>query len=149
MELFKTFVLQFDENFDFSKIKKINKKYFLVRDFNNIILEKIDEEDIISSGLLLGEDKNKKFNASINLLNALSKTERFIKLNKQASWLFICGRDVFSENIIDQGHVYNTVIVKNNYGEVIGLAKRDKKDKSLFKNFYDIGHFLRREHNKR
>lgn len=146
MDLFKAFVNQFTEDFDFDSVMKINKKYYLVNPSIRLLLENLDMEEVRSSGLFLGEEKSKKFNSSINLLNMLKdKTDRFVKLNDKSSWLFICGRDVFDENIIEKGNIKSSVLVLNEKEEVIGLGKFDKKDKKLLKNFYDIGHFLRRE----
>ncbi|MBN1175133.1 hypothetical protein JXA48_00670 [Candidatus Woesearchaeota archaeon] len=146
MDFFKQFVNQFTDDFDFDSVMKINKKYYLVNPQIRLLLEKLDMEEVRSAGLFLGEEKSKKFNSSINLLNLLKdKTDRFVKLNDKSAWLFICGRDVFDENIIEKGNVNSSVLVLNDKEEVIGLGKFDKKDKKLLKNFYDLGHLLRRE----
>lgn len=146
MDLFKAFVNQFTDDFNFSSVMKINKKYYLVNNQLKEVIKNLDLEEIRSAGLYLGEEKSKKFNSSINLLNILkTKTNRFVKLNDKSAWLFICGRDVFDENIIEKGNIKSSVLVLNDKEEVIGLGKFDKKDKKLLKNFYDLGHFLRRE----
>lgn len=150
MDIFKEFTRQFTDEFDFENIIKINKKYFLINDSLKPIMDKLDEDDIRFAGLFLGEERSKKFNATNNSLALLKdKTERWIKLNKQASWLFICGRDIFQESLESEGNSHSIVIVLNEHSEVIGLAKRDKKEKNIFKNFYDIGHMLRREQKRK
>jgi ribosome biogenesis protein Nip4 len=150
MELFKTFVTTFTDTFNFDDVMKINKKYYLIDEKVRKLIENLDIEEVRSAGLYLGEEKSKKFNASINLLSMLKdKTEKYIKLNEKTSWLFICGRDIFDENIIEKGKAFSNVLVLNNKNEVIGIAKRDKKDKNIFLNFYDIGHLLRREKGKK
>jgi len=150
MDILKTFISQFTKEFPYEEIQKINKKYFLIDSKTKKFTNKLDFEDLRSSGLYLGEEKARKFNASINMLNILkNKTDKTIKLNEKASWLFICGRDVFADSILERNNAYGTVLVLNKFDEVIGLAKKDKKDKNLFKNFYDIGHLLRRESKKK
>lgn len=149
MELFKEFINQFTEDFDFDNIIKINKKYFLINKALKELTNKLDEDDVRFAGLFLGEERSKKFNASINCLALLKdKTDRWIKLNDQSSWLFICGRDVFQDSLTSEGNSHSKVLVLNAHDEVIGLACRDKKEKNIFKNFYDIGHMLRREKKK-
>lgn len=146
MDIFKAFINQFTDDFDFDNIIKINKKYFMISKSLKELTTHLDEDDLRYAGLFLGEEKSKKFNASISTLALLKgKTDRWIKLNSQASWLFICGRDVFQDSLEAEGNSHSNVIVLNDSEEVIGLAKRDKKEKNIFKNFYDIGHMLRRE----
>ena len=61
--------------------------------------EKNDVE-LVSIGLFLGEEKNKKFISSLALLELLSKeSDKKIYLDEKGEWLFVCGRDIFAESI--------------------------------------------------
>jgi ribosome biogenesis protein Nip4 len=64
-------------------------------------------------------------------------------VNPEAAWLFVCGRDAFSKNIIGSCPTGMTV-VKNEAGEALGIG--EMKGKTL-NNIMDVGSFLRREKN--
>ncbi len=139
-----SFVRKFtDEKIDY--IKKGNK-YFLT----NPELEKIEKKipDIISSGIILGESRNKEnFRPSIYLLELLSsKSNNKIFVNEKAEWLFLCGRDVLPESITTDNSSREIFLVQNKLDENLGFGKKVKNKKSYFiKNILDRGDFLRRE----
>jgi ribosome biogenesis protein Nip4 len=138
-DFFSLFVRDFDLDYG-----RIGRTYFLKNpDF------KVFEESNLSpfiAGLPLGED-NKFFEPSLFLLEILSKkSKNKVFLNKQAEWLFLCGRDAFLENIERNMADKDVFLVQNSLDENIGLGMKTKiKGKMMIKNLMDRGDFLRRE----
>jgi ribosome biogenesis protein Nip4 len=125
-------------------------RYFLL----NKKLKGIAPRSFFYVGRYLGKVKNGKFSPSFNLLAILAKSEAHkVVLNEKASWLFICGRDIFGEGIISaQGsRTKGTLtLILNEFGECLGFGKivndLDAKDTTVVvENIADIGDFLRRE----
>lgn len=133
-------------NLPWENIAKIGNNYYLLHDALKNATQSIDEI-CLAKGALLAQKKGKQLFFTPELLELLAtQTTKKIILNKKASWLFICGRDVFEENIL---HAFSpakkTVIVCNQQEEVLGLArKQQQKGTVLYKNLFDIGSFLRR-----
>ncbi|MFP4118656.1 MAG: hypothetical protein ACLFTH_01220 [Candidatus Woesearchaeota archaeon] len=104
-----------------------------------------------NQGLFLGREKDGIFRAGTALLERIAPiTNRKVVLNSKASWLFVCGRDVFEKNILPQStDATGLVLVLDEDEEVLGLAKADKKKGMLtYTNITDIGQRLRREWKK-
>ena len=154
MKLFEDFTAKFGCKLSLIGKNIINKsgRIFLV----NKNLLKYCKRNFIYAGLYLGKIKKGKIFPSLYLLSILSK----IKSNKvivddKASWLVICGRDVFGERILKvEGSIKkgNLVLVLNTYGECLGygkiirdLDKKPKQNEVFIENLLDIGDFLRRE----
>jgi ribosome biogenesis protein Nip4 len=125
-------------------------RYFLL----NKKLKGIAPRSFFYVGRYLGNVKNGKFSPSFNLLAILAKSEAHkVVLNEKASWLFICGRDIFGEGIISaQGsrRKGTLTLILNEFGECLGFGKivndLDAKDTTVVvENIADIGDFLRRE----
>lgn len=105
------------------------------------------KEKPLRAGAFLGSKQGKQIISSINFLRILGKqSNRKIILNKKAAWLFICGRDVFAENILSKQESSNIVLVIDEDDNVLGLAK---KQGNTYKNIYDVGELLRREQKKK
>ena len=104
-------------------------------------MEKV-EGRIVSKGLPLGTQK-KDFKQSLYLLEKISKeTQNKVYINDKAEWLFLCGRDVFTKNIVEDNSSGDLFLVQNCRDENLGLGTKKGK---LVKNIMDRGDFLRRE----
>ena len=82
-----------------------------------------------------------------------SKANNII-VNKKTAWLFICGRDILQQGILEKNNLKkgDYTLVMNEYNECLGFGKimhnlRGVPDstKIAVKNILDIGDFLRRE----
>jgi len=127
---------------------QIERNFFFVPDDLNPLVSKIKP---FSAGLFLGEMKGKDFMPSIALLDWISeRSGKKIFLNKKASWLFLCGRDVFGEGILrGKASKNELVLVQNELDENLGYGKviddLSKKNKVVIKTILDKGYFLRKE----
>jgi ribosome biogenesis protein Nip4 len=125
-------------------------RYFLLnKDLKNTV-----RKDFYYAGKYLGKTKKNKFFPSFNLLAMLAETKaNKVVVDEKAAWLFICGRDIFSEGIkAVQGsrREGDFVLVLNVYGECLGFGRilNDLSSKNInlaIKNVSDVGDFLRRE----
>jgi ribosome biogenesis protein Nip4 len=129
------------------QVLKLNNKRFLLQpELAELDLHK---DKLVYAGKLLGRDR-KFFQPSSTLLSELAKEEATSKvyLGRDAAWLFVCGKDVFEENIqgVDGELVlggYYLVVFDDDcvgYGQFI-----ESGDIRVIKNLFDIGDFLRRE----
>lgn len=151
------FLIQFGiRSFDkgFNEIFVQDNKYFLISKQIQEIIKKTKKP--FTAGAYLGKARGSKFFPSVNLLNMVAKHVRNkVTITNKAAWLFVCGRDLFSEAIIDHTHcVYKGIItfILSEKNEVLGFGKTVKKLKDkgvVIDNIFDIGDFLRREKNKR
>jgi ribosome biogenesis protein Nip4 len=125
-------------------------RYFLL----NKKLKGIAPRSFFYVGRYLGEVKNGKFFPSFNLLAILAESQAHkVVVNEKASWLFICGRDIFGEGIVSvQGSRRKgaLTLILNEFGECLGFGKivsdLGAKDTAVVvENIADIGDFLRRE----
>ncbi|MFT4311981.1 MAG: hypothetical protein ACMXYF_02025 [Candidatus Woesearchaeota archaeon] len=69
-----------------------------------------------------------------------------IRITKKAEWLFLCGRDIFVENVLTSPIPKGFVLVRDDNENILGLAKQEK---DIMKNILDKGHYIRRELKKR
>jgi ribosome biogenesis protein Nip4 len=125
-------------------------RYFLL----NKNLKAIAPRSFFYVGRYLGKVKNGKFFPSFNLLTILAEGEAHkVVVNEKASWLFVCGRDIFSEGIVSvQGSLRKgaLTLILNEFEECLGFGRIasnfDAKDaKVVVENIADVGDFLRRE----
>jgi ribosome biogenesis protein Nip4 len=125
-------------------IVQVRRNFFQASDELMSMKNKIGKEPF-AIGTYMGSGK--PFHPSIALLDWLgSRTERFVVLDKKASWLFLCGRDVFANSIIKKNVSEGPVLVKNQLGEALGYGEfTSGKRKIAIKNLLDRGDFLRRE----
>ena len=144
-------------------IKRFNKglkeiyvqdsKYYLISSQINNILIKTKKPFTV--GTYIGKARGKQFFPSVNLLNMIrSEARNKVWVDDKTAWLFVCGRDLFSEGIKTSTKcVYKGIItlILNKSDEVLGFGKADKKltEKGVvIRNIFDIGDFLRRERRK-
>jgi ribosome biogenesis protein Nip4 len=148
MKYLEQFIKQFtkEELYREEDIRIQNKEYYytpkhIQQKLNN------NQEEPIQAGLFLGKINNGQFQASLNLLEEINKhTNQSITLPEKQAWLFSCKRDIFkSKEIIDKT-TNNIIIINDEEGRVIGLAKKEsEKGKELYVPLFDIGEYLRRE----
>lgn len=128
------------------KYTKEKNKYY---ETNKELLDTISKtkQKPVRHGLLLGTETSTKFKPTLYLIDKLSKTSKNkIYINKKAEWLFICGRDVFSENVIKNKSNKKMFFVQNEEDENLGLGIQDTvKGKKIIKNIRDKGKYLRNE----
>lgn len=101
------------------------------------------DAELVYTSQRLGRIDRKGFHPSITLLDLLnSLTERKIVVNDKTAWLFLCGRNVLKEGIVERGAEEGHVLVTNERGEVLGYGKITGAGVT---NKLDRGDFLRRE----
>ncbi len=130
-------------------VKKQNR-YFLL----NKVLKKSVSKDFFYAGIYLGKTAGGKLFPGFELLRLLAeKKASSIVVDKKTEWLFVCGRDIFKQgivNVVGAGQKGEHVLILNNCGECLGFGRiicdLSKTEKGLaVKNILDIGDFLRRE----
>lgn len=90
-----------------------------------------------------GRVDRKGFHPSIAFLDVLAQhTDRKAVVNDKSAWLFICGRNVLKEGILENPADTGPVLVVNQRGEVLGYG--DVQGAGIT-NKLDRGDFLRRE----
>ena len=154
MKKIKDFVRQFNTSIDLDEsliVKKKNRYYLL-----NEKLKRQVPRDFFYAGLYLGKLKGGSFFPSFLLLRMMaeSKANKII-VDKKTAWLFICGRDIFKQGILEtkgSKRKGNYTLILNEHDECLGFGKilrniRKEKDanKVVVRNIFDIGDFLRRE----
>ncbi len=142
--MIKEFIKNFTD-FEIENIRKVGKQFYQQSPEISKVVDAMDEYPT-SAGLFLGEIQKNIFIPSPNLLNiiALHSTKRII-LNEKSAWLFVCGRDIFIEGVVERSFEKGAVLVLNEQREILGTAIKDGKN---YKNLYDIGSMLRREQKK-
>jgi ribosome biogenesis protein Nip4 len=130
-------------------VKKQNRCFLL-----NEVLKKGVSKDFFCAGIYLGKTVGGKLFPGFELLRLLAeKKSNKIVVDKKTEWLFICGRDIFKQGIVNTacaGQKGDHVLVLNDYGECLGFGRivcdLSKTERGLaVKNILDIGDFLRRE----
>jgi ribosome biogenesis protein Nip4 len=126
------------------------QRYYLL----NPRVKELTRKNNYFAGLYLGKVKNGIFFPSFNLLKMLvDVAANKVILDSKASWLFICGRDVFRKGIT---RVQGTkrkgefTLVLNEFGECLGFGQiaallDNAEGKVVVRNILDVGDFLRRE----
>lgn len=147
MNICEEFIRSYTDKFPFEEIIRQGRQYYLSTKKQQEILDSLPEQ-AHSFGLFLGEKTAQGFKPTPGLLELIAKnTTKIITIEEKAAWLFVCGRDIFKENIISEQSDLQSkeVIVKNEKGEVLGCAKRSKQGQVAYKNILDIGIYLRQE----
>ena len=130
-------------------VKKQNR-YFLL----NEVLKKDVSKDFFYAGIYLGKTAGGKLFPGFELLRLLAeKKANSIIVDKKTAWLFVCGRDIFKQGIVNtfgSSRKGEHVLVLNDHAECLGygiiVADLDKIVRGLAVwNILDIGDFLRRE----
>ncbi len=128
--------------------EKLNNVIKLKRNFFQASGELLKIKDAIKQepfaiGTYLGSGK--PFHPSTALLDWLGeRTEKYVVVDHKAAWLFLCGRDLFAQSILEKNTDKGDVLVKNQLGEVLGYGVFTGR-KVAIKNLLDKGDFLRRE----
>ncbi|MEM1539608.1 MAG: hypothetical protein QXK33_04270, partial [Candidatus Bathyarchaeia archaeon] len=134
-------------------IEQIGGKFFLINQQLRCLIKGIGRR-CSYAGIFLGKLKDGKFIPSFPLLFMIAdKTKNKVFVNDKAAWLFICGRDIFKEGIIQvEGSTRkgDYSIILNRYGECLGyglIVQNPRKAEKgvVVKNILDLGDFLRRE----
>ena len=138
MEKITSFIKRFTDKklSEHDEIVKIGYKYFLA-DQELVKLQKQIPEEAESIGIFLGRPNKakKEFQPSPALLEMLAKlSDKKLFINKEAEWLFLCGRDVFSQNSVKSNIPEGIVLVQNEDDENLGMGKLEKGKKGLFLN---------------
>ena len=132
-------------------LRKGSKYYLLGRHIKTLVTR-----DFFYAGTYLGKIKGETFFPSFALLAMMAK-QRANKttINARSEWLFICGRDIFKQGIVEvtgprRKGTYTLIL--NERRECLGFGKilRDPKDERsrpqpVIRNITDVGDFLRRE----
>jgi len=132
-------------------VKKEGRYFLLTRLLRRFILE-----DFYYAGAYLGKTKAGKFFPSFNLLRKMGENKaNSVVVDRKASWLFICGRDIFRKGISAPNgplKVNDYVLVLNECNECLGFGRIvcnlnavGKGTDVAVKNISDVGDFLRRE----
>ncbi len=133
------FLQTFEVSLPTEHIIKLHKAIYLLNSSAQQQIDKLQEEPI-SAGLLLGTLKP-RFSPSIALLQLITpRTKKKIILNEKASWLFVCGRDILEENILSGDAKAREVIVEDEHGQTLGLAKKTSR---FYKNIKNSGELLK------
>ena len=139
---------EFSLNADLT-VEKADRYFLLNKNLKGLI-----GRDFYYAGTYLGKVKNGRFFPSFNLLAMLAKGKaNKIVVDKKASWLFICGRDVFRRGVLTahgSRRKGDYALVMNEFGECLGFGKilcslDAEKAQVVVKNISDVGDFLRRE----
>jgi ribosome biogenesis protein Nip4 len=144
MRLLRRFLRDLGSEYEPCDVVKINNKRFA-----SSLKPSIDSGELLYSGFYLGQNKQ-RFEPSSILLQKISKEDCTHKayVNRETAWLFVVGKDVFDENIIERTDGvrlggYCLVIFND---RCIGYGRYESsRDLRVVKNIYDIGDFLRRE----
>ena len=138
-------VEEFTKKFTGDKLKnviKLQRNFFQVSDELLKFKSRIKKEPF-AIGTYLGSGK--PFHPSAALLDWVGeRTKRYVEVDRKAAWLFLCGRDLFSNSILKKNVDKGLVIVKNEENEVLGYGEFTGRQVAI-KNLLDKGDFLRRE----
>ena len=154
MKAIKNFIEQFrasialDENLI---VRKKNRYYLL-----NENLKKQIQQEFFYAGVYLGKLKGAIFFPSFPLLTMMAEGKaNKIVLDKKTAWLFICGRDIFKQGILEANGTkrkgdYTLILNEHNdclgFGKILrNIRKEQDANEVVVKNILDIGDFLRRE----
>src|SRR3972149_5598494 len=154
MKPINDFISRFETsiNLDEKLIVKNQNRFFLINETLRFQIQK----DFFYVGAYLGKVKDGIFFPSFILLAMMAETNaNKTMVDKKTAWLFICGRDVFKQGIIQMTGSKSKgdyTLVLNQYNECLGFGRilfniNEQKDKSkvIVKNISNIGDFLKRE----
>jgi len=130
-----------------NEVVRINDKYFTLSP--NLFESLRVKGGLVYAGRYLGRDRQ-RFEPSSLLLQVLAFEggTRKVHVGRDAAWLFVCGRDIFQDNIdyVDGGLSLGSqfLIV---YGRwCLGYGRYETiRDRAVIRNLFNIGDFLHRE----
>jgi ribosome biogenesis protein Nip4 len=144
MRLLKRFLRDLGSKYKPSDLVYINNKRF-----TSPIAPPVEITELVYTGTYLGQNRQ-RFKPSSILLQMLVKepSTQKVYVDRDTAWLFVVGKDVFDENILDR----TTGVRLGGYclvmfgEECIGYGRYEtSRDIKVVKNLYDVGDFLRRE----
>ncbi|MBS3128911.1 hypothetical protein J4410_07250 [Candidatus Woesearchaeota archaeon] len=155
--MIENFIRQFTKKkiVDQKDLLVLHEKCFFVNErlkkTMEIIAKKTSQEPIYA-GLYLGKQKGYTFFPSVSLLEIIKPfVHDVIVVNDEVAFLFICGRDIFSQGILKKRGTCaeNTLVfVEDKENNLLGFGKRVHpitSKKEVVTNIFDVGDFLRRE----
>jgi ribosome biogenesis protein Nip4 len=145
---------------DLGPIMRLGRRCFLTD--GSPFVERFADR-LFGAGVYLGEEKQ-RFEPSAALLELIAAKTPGHKavVDEKSAWLFLCGRDVFTQGILKRGEptpsgfllIQNELDENLGYGIVAakkpelkknGRVKERRPSSVAIKNLLDRGHFLRRE----
>jgi len=144
MRLLKRFLRDIGSKYKPVDVVNINNKRF-----SSTLVPPIDIPELVYTGTYLGQNKQ-RFEPSSILLQMLSDepSTHKVYVDRDTAWLFVVGKDVFDENIVDRtaGVRLGGYCLVMFGEECIGYGRYEtSRDLRVVKNLYDVGDFLRRE----
>ena len=144
MRLLKRFLRDIGSKYKPVDVVNINNKRF-----SSTLDPPIDIPELVYTGTYLGQNKQ-RFEPSSILLQTLSDepSTHKVYVDRDTAWLFVVGRDIFDENIVDRtaGVRLGGYCLVMFGEECIGYGRYEtSRDLRVVKNLYDVGDFLRRE----
>ncbi len=154
MKPISDFVKKFNTNISLNEklvVRRKNRYYLLNENLRRLIMK-----EFFYAGTYLGKERDRTFFPSFNLLALIAeKKANKMTVDEKTEWLFICGRDVFKQGILDikgskKGGTHTLVL--NQHGECLGfgrlvknLDEKQAKNQPTIRSIADIGDYLRRE----
>jgi len=146
VRLLKRFLEQVGSNMDPEVLSIDSKRFTLNQELER---QQFSRRDLVYAGTYLGRNR-RLFEPGSPLLQVLAAEEdtRKVHLGRDAAWLFVCGRDVFEENI---RRVEGVQELGRHYlvmfdGRCIGYGRYETSAGiRVIRNLFDLGDFLRRE----
>jgi len=129
------------------EVIRINDQYFTL---NPALRDGLKVKDgLVYAGRYLGRDR-RIFEPSSLLLQELASEPgtRKVRVGRGAAWLFVCGRDVFQENVeAVEGELSPGSHCLVVYGSrCIGVGRYETVwNKMMVRNLFNLGDFLHRE----
>ncbi len=146
MRLLRRFLEQVESKMDPEALMIDSKRFTLSQELGR---QRFSREKLVYAGTYLGRNR-RLFEPGSPLLQMLAAEEgtRKVHLGRDAAWLFVCGRDIFEENIegvedaLELGGYYLVMFD----GRCIGYGRFETSAGiHVIRNLFDLGDFLRRE----
>jgi ribosome biogenesis protein Nip4 len=133
--------------YDEETLLKINTKRFSVGEELGTFM--LDRRQLIYAGRYLGKTRREFLPSSI-LLEELSRVEGLnrVHVDAETAWLFVCGRDIFGENMrrVEGEFTDGNAFLVMFEGSCLGYGVVEPSEgRLILRNVFDIGDFLRRE----
>ncbi len=146
MRLLKRFLEQVGSKMDPEVLMIDSKRFTLNQELKR---RQFSRKGLVYAGTYLGWNK-RLFEPGSPILQMLAAEEntRKVHLDRDTAWLFVCGRDVFEDNI---ERVESVLELGGHYlvmfdGRCIGYGRFETSAGiRVIRNLFDLGDFLRRE----
>ncbi len=146
MRLLKRFLEQVGSKMNPEVLSIDSKRFTLNQELGR---RQFSRKSLVYAGTYLGRNR-RRFEPGSPLLQMLATEEdtRKVHLDRDVAWLFVCGRDVFEENIrrvegeLELGR--HCLVMFD--GRCIGYGRYETSAGiRVIRNLFDLGDFLRRE----